>query len=553
MTAVLEIERSPVRTPVVSPVRESRWRHHRKSLYVLTPLLVLAGFVNGWNLHGWPGRINDDEGTYVNQAWAMLDHGGLSHYTYWYDHPFLGWAIIAGYAGVTDGFDRAPSAVMVGREVMLISALISCALLFLLARRLRFNRAWSGVAVFVFAVSPLAVFFHRMVFLDNLATMFILAAFAAAASPRRSVGASLWSAIWFASAALCKETIVILLPALVWLLVQHTSRRTRVWNLGVFFVSFAVLVASYPVFALLKNELLPGEGHVSLGWALWWQVFGRSGSGSLLDPTSGTFSLAKSWTDLDPWLLLPGVALIPVGLAVRRFRPIGLALLIQVVMMCRGGYMPFAYVIALLPFAALLIAGAGDVLWTRRSPLSGARLPVVPSVSGARLPVVSSLSRARLRFISSFSRARLRFVSSFSRARLPVVATAGVLAALLVLPGWVTTLRDQAKFDGSANSRAATRWVIDNVGRDAVVVTDDYIWMDLKLAGFTKPVWLWKVDTDPAVMADILPAGAASIDYIVMADQAVSTLADLPTLHRGVVESTEVVRFGEVIIRKVHA
>ena len=98
---------------------------------------------------------------------------------------------------------------MVGREVMLISALISCALLFLLARRLRLNRAWSGVAVFVFAISPLAVFFHRMVFLDNLATMFILAAFAAAASPRRSVGAALWSAIWFASAALCKETIVI--------------------------------------------------------------------------------------------------------------------------------------------------------------------------------------------------------------------------------------------------------------------------------------------------------------------------------------------------------
>lgn len=507
MTAVLEIERSPVRAPVVEAPRVSRWRHHRASLFVLTPLLVLATLVNGWNLHGWPGRINDDEGTYVNQAWAMLDHGGLSHYTYWYDHPFLGWAIIAGYAGVTDGFDRAPSAVMVGREVMLIALVLSCAVLFLLARRLRFNRAWAGVAVFVFAISPLAVFFHRMVFLDNLATLFILAAFAAAASPRRSVGAALWSSIWFASAALCKETIVILLPALVWLLVQHTSRRTRVWNLGVFFVSFGVLVASYPVFALLKNELFPGDGHVSLGWALWWQVFGRSGSGSLLNPSSGTFSLAKSWTDLDPWLLLPGVALIPVGLAVRRFRPVGLAMVIQVLMMCRGGYMPFAYVIAMLPFAALLIAGAGDVAWSRLS----------------------------------------------SRLRLPVAAVAGILVALLVLPGWFTTLRDQAKFDGSANSRAATRWVIDNIGRDEVVVTDDYIWMDLKLAGFTKPVWLWKVDTDPAVMADILPAGAASIDYIVMADQAVSTLADLPTLRKGVVESTEVARFGEVIVRKVHA
>ncbi|GAA2610872.1 hypothetical protein GCM10010399_47190 [Dactylosporangium fulvum] len=505
MTAVLEVERSPVRAPAVVERRPSRWRHHRRSLLVLGPLLLVAGLVNGWNLHGWPGRINDDEGTYVNQAWAMLDHGGLSHYTYWYDHPFLGWAIIAGYAGLTDGFDRAPSAVMVGREVMLISALAGCALLFLLARRLRLNRGWAAVAVALFALSPLAVFFHRMVFLDNLATMFILAAMAAAASPRRSVGAALWSSIWFASATLCKETIVILLPALVWLLVRHTDKRTRKWNLGVFFVSFGVLVASYPVFALLKNELLPGEGHVSLSWALWWQLFGRSGSGSLLDPSSGTFSLAKSWTDLDPWLLLPGVLLIPAGLAVARLRPIGIALLIQVVMMCRGGYLPFAYVIALLPFAALLVAGAGDLLWSRGRTWRAA----------------------------------------------PVAAA--VLAAVLVVPAWAATLYEQSKTDGSANSRAATRWVVDNVPRDAVVVTDDYIWMDLKLAGFTRPVWLWKVDTDPEVMAEVLPAGAASIDYVVMADQADSTLASLPTLKEGIAGATVVARFGEIVVRRVGA
>ncbi|MFB9180577.1 glycosyltransferase family 39 protein [Dactylosporangium sucinum] len=506
MTAVLEVERSPVRAPAEVPApRESRWRYHRKSLLILGPLLLVAGLVNGWNLHGWPGRVNDDEGTYVNQAWAMLDHGALSHYTYWYDHPFLGWAIIAGYAGLTDGFDRAPSAVMVGREAMLIAALISCALLFLLARRLKLNRAWAAVAVALFALSPLAVYFHRMVFLDNLATMFVLAALAAAASPRRSVAAALWSAVWFASAALCKETIVILLPALVWLLVQHTDRRTRVWNLGVFFVSLTVLVSSYPVFALLKSEFLSGPGHVSLTWALWWQLFGRSGSGSLLDPSSGTFSLAKSWTDLDPWLLLPGVLLIPAGVAVARLRPIALALLIQVVMMCRGGYMPFAYVIALLPFAALLVAGAGNLLWAR-----GRTWRVAPLAAAAA-------------------------------------------AAVLVVPAWATTLYDQSKTDGSADSRAATRWVVDHIPHDAVVVTDDYIWMDLKLAGFTKPVWLWKLDTDPEVMQMYLPAGAASIDYVVMTDQADSTLAALPTLRDGVADSTVVVRFGAILVRKVDA
>ena len=504
MTAVLEIERSVTTAIAAAPARPrrreriARWlRVHRKSLLVLGFLLLSAGLVNAWNLHGWPGRINDDEGTYVDQAWAMLERGQLSHYTYWYDHPFLGWALIAGYAWLTDGFDRAPSAVMVGREAMLVALLVSCALMFLLARRLRMNRGFAALAVAVFAFSPLAVYFHRMVFLDNLATMFILAAMVAAVSPRRSVGAALWSAVWCAAAVLCKETIVILLPALVWLLVQHTDRRTRRWNLGVFFVAFTVLVAAYPVFAVLKHELLPGPGHVSLGWALWWQVFGRAGSGSLLDPHSGTFTLARSWIDLDPWLLLGGAALIPAGLAMARLRPLAVALLIQVAMMFRGGYLPFAYVIALLPFAALLIAGV--------------------------------LSRFR-------------------------PAVSGVVAAILVvvvLPPWVTTMRAQARVDGSANSRAATRWVIEHVPRDAVVVTDDYIWMDLTLAGYTRPVWLWKVDTDPAVMSELLPAGAASIDYVVLADQADSTLASLPTLKTGIADSTVVVRFGEIAVRRV--
>jgi hypothetical protein len=487
--------------------RATAWvRHRRLSLAILAALLLVIGVVNAWNLHGWPGRVNDDEATYVAQAWAMVARGDIAHYTYWYDHPFLGWAMIAGYAWLTDGFDRAPSAVMVGREFMVVTLLASCAFLFLLARRLGFGRVATAVTVLLFGLSPLAVYFHRMVFLDNLATMWILAAFALAASPRRSLAAAFGSAACMAAAALTKETIVILLPALVWLLVQHTDRRTRAWSLSVFFTSFIALCASYPVYALLKNELLPGEGHVSLASAIWWQLFGRSGSGSLLDADSGTYALGKSWTEIDPWLLLPGVLLVPLGLAVRRLRPIALALLVQVVMMMRGGYMPFAYVIALLPFAALLIGGTLDSLpgWLRWR-----RMGLVPVVAAA--------------------------------------AAFAVFAA----PAWVGTLGGQATVRGDAASRDATSWVVRNVSRDAVVITDDYIWTDLVLAGFQNPVWLWKVDQDPQVMREKLPRGAASIDYIVMAGQAESTLATLPTLDEGLAKSEVVASFGEIEVRRV--
>jgi 4-amino-4-deoxy-L-arabinose transferase-like glycosyltransferase len=506
-------------TPPRRYARLAGWlRTRRLSLAVVAGLLVPVGLVNAWNLHGWPGRINDDEATYVAQAWAMTTRGDIAHYTYVYDHPFLGWAMIAGYALVTNGFDRAPSAIMVGREFMLLTLLVSCALMFLLARRLGFHRITAAVAVLIFGLSPLAVFFHRMAFLDNPATMFVLAALTVAASTRRSMAAAFWSAVCMAAATLTKETAAILLPALIWVLLQHTHRRTRMWNIAVFITAYGVLVASYPMYALLKSELLPGEGHVSLSWAVWWQLFGREGSGSLFDTTSGTYGLARSWVDTDPWLLLGGVVLIPAGLAIARLRPLAVALLIQVVMMLRGGYLPFGYVTAVLPFAALLVAGVADTLWRAR--------PRWRVVAGRLTPVMPTLQRAPL-----------------------VAATVAFL--VLALPSWSRTIYHQSTTDGSANSRAATRWVMEHVPRDAVVVTDDYIWMDLTLAGFTKPVWLFKVDTDPEVMDKMLPDGYPSIQYIVLARQSASIMATIPTLQAGIEHSERVAVYGEIEIRRV--
>src|SRR5260370_3566044 len=105
--------------------------------------------------------------------------------------------------------------------------LVSCALLYAVAGRLGMRRVTAATAVAVFGLSPLAIYYHRMVFLDNLATMWMLAALAIAASPRRSLAAALWSGVSFAIAALTKETIVLLLPAVLWLLTQHSDRRSR--------------------------------------------------------------------------------------------------------------------------------------------------------------------------------------------------------------------------------------------------------------------------------------------------------------------------------------
>lgn len=159
----------------------------RSSLWLL-PLLLVAGLVHRINLAGAPQRI-DDEGTYTAQAYAVERFGELAHYTYWYDHPPLGWLQIAGWTSLTQAFDRLDPAVLAGREAMLVAHLASVALLWVLARRYQLGRPAAAAAVLVYALSPLAVQFHRTVYLDNVATPWLLGAFVLALSTRRQLAA----------------------------------------------------------------------------------------------------------------------------------------------------------------------------------------------------------------------------------------------------------------------------------------------------------------------------------------------------------------------------
>ncbi|MBO0819306.1 MAG: glycosyltransferase family 39 protein [Nocardiopsaceae bacterium] len=501
-----EAERGPARRRRrLARAAGAYWR----SVALLVPVLAVAGAVTGWNLQGWPGRADDDEGTYVAEAWAMLTEHHLSHYTYWYDHPPLGWGQIALFGWVTDGFHRVSSEVMLGREFMWCLTLAGCTALFVTCRRLGLRRVTAAAAATLFAVSPLALWYHRMVSLDNIAVVWLLAALAIAASRRRSLGAAFWSAVALAIGILSKETTVILAPVVVCVLWQHTRRQTRWWNLGIFGVTLSLLLAGYPLFAALRNELLPGRGHVSLLWSLWWQFIARAGSGSPLTASSASHWLLNLWLELDPWLLGAGLALAAPALAVRRLRPVAFALLIQVLVPMKGGYLPYFYVTAMLPFAAALVAGAGEALWLW------------------------------------FAGPRTRWIG---RA---VVAACALAFAAGVAPQWWGELSAQARLDRDTASLAATRWVERNVPPRAVVVVDDYIWPDLKLRGLN-PLWMWKVDGDPRVSAVDLEHGWRSIGYVVVTPQAAELLSQMPVLNAAVEHSVVLANFGQgVTVRQV--
>jgi hypothetical protein len=251
-------------------------RVHRLSLVIVAALLVTVGLVHWIGYDRFPGWINDDEGTYVSQAWAVQHLHSLAHYTYWYDHPPVGWITIAGYAWLTRAFERLPTAVSAGREFMVWVHVVSAAMIYLLARRLGCHRLAAAGAVLLFGLSPLAVPLQRMVFLDNPAVMWTLAALVLAASPRRSLAASAGSAVCFAIAVLSKETMAVLFPALFLLLWQHTSPKTRRYSSALFLTLLGAAVFVYPLYAILKNELFEGPGHVSLMWAIKWGSSHRS-------------------------------------------------------------------------------------------------------------------------------------------------------------------------------------------------------------------------------------------------------------------------------------
>lgn len=502
------------------PALRSSLRVHQRSLILLAVLLLAVGIAHALNMAGWPGRVNDDEGTYVAQAWAVLYQNTLAHYTYAYDHPPLGWIVIALYAWVSDGFDRTTTALMVGRELMLIVNLVSSGLVFMLARRLQLSRTFAAVAVILFAFSPVALQYHRMVFLDNLAIAWALAALVFAASPRRSLAAAVGCGVTFGCAVLTKETIAILLPVLIWTLVQNTDKRTRRWNLSVAGCTMFGIGFFYPLFSILKKEFVEGPGHVSLLGALRWQLFERVGSGSLFDPASDTYVLARSWLELDPWLLLVGTALVPVGLCVKRLRPVALAMLLQVAVMFRGGYLPYPYVITLLPFAALLIAGVAHSAWRVWQSQRDADLPLRPTRAAAG--AVALLSAG--------------------------------LVVYSAVPGWAGVLRESTTVDLSKPPMQATEWITQNIPKDAVIIVDDYVWPDLALRGFENQIWSYKADLDPEVRANLLPNGWASADYVALDRHADSTLNELPTVVEAIEHSDIVASFGEgeIIIRKVN-
>ncbi|MFB7467902.1 ArnT family glycosyltransferase [Streptomyces sp. NPDC056224] len=521
---------APARPPV-------RFRSSRPDLLLCGALLLVIVLVQGWNITDFPA-LSDDEGTYLAQAWAVQQGEGLAHYTYWYDHPPLGWIQVAGLTYLPSLFVPESMTVATMRFSMLVVAAASAVLIYVLARRLWLPRWAAGLAMGLFGLSPLSVVLQREIFLDNLAVMWILLAFCLAASPSRHLWHHFGAGLAAATAVLTKETMLVVLPALLVTMWRHSHRDTRKFAVTGAITACVLIGLAYPLYALLNGELLPGSGHVSLIDGITYQM-GREGSGFILDAGSGSNGVLRSWLYYDTVLPLGGLAgavlLLATLLATLLPRALGsvraggshtsvtaralagpalAAVLLALVALRPSGYLPAMYVIQALPFLALVLAGgaagvAHAVLRRRRAPGE-----------------------------------RRRWVC----ARWALLCVLTACAAAYVLPRWYDGNRTALTADANAPYRQAAAWLgseVEDPARTRVLL-DDALWLDAVHRGYEPglgAIWFYKADLDPAV-SRTLPRGWRDIDYVVSSPTVRRDAVNLPNVKAALEHSTAVAVFG---------
>jgi 4-amino-4-deoxy-L-arabinose transferase-like glycosyltransferase len=468
------------------------------STYLLIAALAVAFIAHAYNMFNYPLYLGD-EGIYVEQAWAVLRQGRLSPYTYFYDHAPAGWLMIAAWILLLPKqFLSFGLAVNSGRVLMLLLHVASTYLLYRTTKRLSGSDLAAFGAAIVFSLSPLALFYQRMVLLDNIMTFWVLLSLHLALAHRGRVMTLVASGFAFGLALLTKENAIFFAPVLGYLLYTEAKGRPnfRFVVAGWTFTTWGIL-SLYPLYAFLKDELLPsslasltmqnaGE-HVSLIDTLLWQA--TRSQGSVLDPSSlfWVFSFGR-WLPKDSFILAAGGAAILINVIIGMLNPrlrrnylvvAGMALA-YAFYLARGSFMLEFYVVPLLPFLSMNLAVATQRVFN-----------VLPG----------------------------RYTGSVM-----------FVVCLVVLSGvYIYDDRDHFTLNLTQLQTHQLRFIRETIPGDARVVIDDDLWVDLHERNGKLPVYPnshshWKVTGDPDIRDKLLRGDWRNIDYIVMSNKMLETL-----------------------------
>lgn len=434
----------------------------------------------------------------MSSASAIL-HGQLWPYAYGYGHPPVAWMQIAAWVQLTGGFFTFGNAINSGRVFMLLYALASTLLVYLIVRRFGGSRSAALLAMIIFSLSPLSITYQRQVLLDNIATFWLLVSLYLLVVGNSRLVYIVLSAIALGISILSKEVMVLFIPGMIYAVWLHTTQFQRKFAIVAFTYSIIAVASAFILLALLKGELLP------TGWLPWDRNQHLSLFQTFFDQTKRTQTEGSFAQSFSNWwygdkLLIAGSILatafnLLMGWWNRKQLLLALLAISFWILLIRGGVVLSFYLIPLIPLMAINMAMAVHTImnWVGRL---------------VRLDVVR------------------------------VVLILGVIAA--IMPYDVTHAGViYTQHPTSAQDQAIT-WVRQHVPHNDFIVINSYLYMDLRGDGGTgvgdgstypyAHVYQ-NVATDPAIREALLGHNPDRIDYIIADSGMISDIQTQPALY----------------------
>ena len=328
--------------------------------FVVVALGVFFSIIaHAYNMFNYP-RYEMDEGTYMSSAWSILN-GKITPDPYGYGHPPFDWMQLAGLVQMVGGFFLFGNAINTGRVLMLLYTFGSTLLVYLIMRKISGSRSAALLTLVLFAFSPLAINYQRLVMLDNIATFWFLLSLYFLVISKSRLTFMVLSAICFGLAMLSKEVLLLFMPGMIYAVWLHTSKFQRKFALVAFIYAFASIGSLFILMAILKGELFPdtwtwipgnSSQHLSLLGTLLFQT--KRGS------SEGGFNAAwVAWNSIDPVFIYVGIVSIVFNLIAGWWRRNQLLIAVLAasywLLLIRGGVVFPFYFIPLIPMVAMCI------------------------------------------------------------------------------------------------------------------------------------------------------------------------------------------------------
>src|SRR5215212_6029585 len=307
----------------------------QRSLLILAIPLVLSAFTYLWNPLGFPS-LHIDEGHYMRKALSVLEGTGIDPLAR-YAAPYFGQIFLAGALGIVgypdslnlantggDVVHSVETLYLFPRVLMGLLAVADTFLIYKITERRYHNRNVALVAGILFAVMPYGWPFRR-IFLESIQVPFLLTSILLAvyikdlmiekkknnnntnniSTRYKTIAMVLLSGAFLGLSIFTKVPVFTMIPLVGFLIYTNTKnnnnnnnsndhRRTRLRNLGLWFIPVILIPLIWPAHAMII-----GEFDVWIHGVLW-QTTGR--------PSSPLIGTMNTFFKMDPVLFVLSMA-----------------------------------------------------------------------------------------------------------------------------------------------------------------------------------------------------------------------------------------------------